>query len=246
MDGQLCHLVRGKEQGRHSCPRSLTGLYVQCSFLCPSASPTGANPPTVCSLDSPWGSVQGSPQYSPLCWGHWWTWWKLHSWGCSAFFPLWSLAVIFIHLNGTAHSRNVLETWSCLGISCFHFPAHGSNTFSVLFRAIYSSCRASVMDGSPHHLPSLCPSLQEGPLSANSRGLATLPLASLTSSAAPTLILCDRKSMELRVPAILGGGHLTPPSQGVCEAMFSRLQTQPAELTQCGHVSLGSSSADIS
>lgn len=55
--------------------------------------------------------------------------------------------------------------------------------------------------------------------------------------------------MELRVPAILGGGHLTPPSPGVSEAMLSRLQTQPAELTQCGHVSLGSpasSSADIS
>ena len=95
--------------------------------------------------------------------------------GLLSFFPLGSLAGMFIHLNGTAHSKNVLETWSCLGISCFHFPAHGSNPFSVLFRAIYSSCRASVMDGSPHHLPSLCPSLQEGPLSVNSRELATSP-----------------------------------------------------------------------
>lgn len=46
--------------------------------------------------------------------------------------------------------------------------------------------------------------------------------------------------MELRIPAILGGGHLTPPGQGASEAVLSRLQTQPTELTHCGHVSLGS------
>lgn len=46
--------------------------------------------------------------------------------------------------------------------------------------------------------------------------------------------------MELRVPAILGGGHLTPPGQGASEAVLSRLQTQPEKLTQCGHMSLGS------
>lgn len=120
MGGQLCHLVRGKEKGRHSCPRSLAGLYVQCSLLCPSASPTGTDPPAVCSLDCPRGSVQGSqpPAQSPV----------LEVLvdlvetslpGPLSFCPLWSLAVIFIHLNGPAHSRNVLETWKLPGHQLF-------------------------------------------------------------------------------------------------------------------------------
>ena len=120
MGGQLCHLVRGKEKGMHSCPRSLPGLYVQRSLLCPSASLTGADPPAVCSLDSPRGSVQGPqpPAQSPvlevlvdLV--------ETSLLGPLSFYPLWSLVVIFIQLNGPAHSRNVLETWKLPGHQLF-------------------------------------------------------------------------------------------------------------------------------
>ena len=119
MDGQLCHLVRGKEQGRHSCPTSLTGLYVQCSFLCPSASPTGASPPSVCTLDSLRGSVQGSPPAQSPVLGALVDLVGTSLLGLLSFFPLGSLAGMFIHLNGTAHSRNVLENLELPGHQLF-------------------------------------------------------------------------------------------------------------------------------
>lgn len=161
MDGQLCHLVRGKEQGRHSCSRSLAfDLSVQCPFLCLSASPKVRLTTLLCSLDSP-RAVQGSPGTVPSGvtsgpGGNFTS-------GAAQLFSLWSLAVIFIHLNGTAHSRNVLETWSYLGISCFHFPAHGSNSLQCSFQS-HLFLVQSFSDGwLPHHLLACAPRCRKGP-----------------------------------------------------------------------------------
>lgn len=84
MGGQLCHLVRGKEKGRHSCPRSLPGLYVQRS------APVRLPQAPIHLLCAAWtlhgaASRALSPQHSPPCWRYWWTWWKLRCWGRSAF-----------------------------------------------------------------------------------------------------------------------------------------------------------------
>ena len=117
--------------------RSPAGLSVQCSFLCPSVSPPGPllvpSLPAVHGLYYPWGSTQvGCTRVSPQSPAQYPTLGALVDLmetsllGPLNFCPLWRLVVIFIHLNGPAHPRNVLETWSCLGIGCLHLPPHCS------------------------------------------------------------------------------------------------------------------------
>lgn len=120
----------------------------------------------------------------------------------------------------------------------FTFPPTAGHPPSVLFRAVYVSSRASVMDGPfpPQPVP-----LTAGrpPLSAHCRGPLgyphSLPCPGI-SSAAPTLSLCDRGSVELRVPAVGGVRHSAPPRQGLSRATSSGLQLRPKEFTKRGHM----------
>ena len=64
MDGQLCHLVRGKDQGRHSCP--VPGLSLDSMSSVLSSAPVHLPQAPIHLLCASW-TLHGAQYYLKIC-----------------------------------------------------------------------------------------------------------------------------------------------------------------------------------